>query len=107
MPFGLKNAGATYQRAMIAMFHDFIHKTVEVYVDDILIKSKRKEDHVSHIKVAFDRMRQYKLRIKLQKYVFGVSSGKLLGHIISSRGIEVDPKKIKAITEMSPLINLK
>ena len=65
MPFGLKNVGATYQRAMTTMFHDFIHKTVEVYVDDIMIKLKRKEDHVSDIKVAFDRMRKYKLRIKL------------------------------------------
>jgi len=73
MPFGIKNAGDTYQRAMIAMFHDFIHKTMEVYVDDILIKSKRKEDHVSDIKVAFDRMKEYKLRIKSQKCVFGVS----------------------------------
>jgi len=107
MPFDLKNAGATYQRAMTAMFHDFIHKTMEVYVDDILIKSKRKEDHVSDIKLAFDKMRQYKLRIKPQKCVFGVSSGKLLGHIISRRGIEVDSKKIKAIVEMSPPTNLK
>ena len=64
MPFGLKNAGATYQRAMIAMFHDFIHKIVEVYVDDILIKSKSKEGHVQDLKVAFERMRQYKLRVK-------------------------------------------
>jgi len=64
MPFGLKNVGATYQRAMAAMFHDFIYKNMEVYVDDILIKSKRKEDHVSDIKVAFDIMKQYKLRIK-------------------------------------------
>ena len=64
MPFVLKNARATYQRAMTAMFHDFIHKTVEVYVDDILVKSKKKEDHMNDIKVAFDRMRQYKLRIK-------------------------------------------
>ena len=57
MPFGLKNARATYQRAMIDMFHDFIHKIVEVYVDDILIKSKNKEDHVQDLKVAFERMR--------------------------------------------------
>jgi len=107
MPFGLKNAGATYQRAMIAMFHEFIHKIVEVYIDDILIKSKSKEDHVKDVKTMFERMKQYKLRIKPQKCVFGVSSGKLLGHIVSRRGVEVDPKKIKAITEISPLTNLK
>ena len=76
-------------------------------MDDVLIKSKRKEDHVSDIKAAFDKMKQYKLRIKPQKYVFGVSLGKLLGYIISRRGIEVDRKKIKAIVEMSPPTNLK
>ena len=107
MPFGLKNAGATYQRAMTAMFHDFIHKIVEVYVDDILIKYKRKEDHVQDLKAAFERMKQYKLRVKPQKCVFGVSSRKLLGHIVSRRGVEVDPKKIKAILEMAPPTNLK
>ena len=107
MSFGLKNAGATYQRAMIAMFHDFIHKIVEVYVDDILIKSKSKKDHVQDLKAAFERMRQYKLRVKPQKCVFNVSSGKLLGHIVSRRGVEVDPKKIKAITKMAPPTNLK
>ena len=107
MPFGLKNAGATYQRAMTTMFHDFIHKIVEVYVDDIFIKSKKKEDHVQDLKAAFERMRQYKLRIKPQKCVFGVSAGEILGHIISRRGVEVDTKKIKAIIEMAPSTNLK
>ena len=76
-------------------------------MDDILVKSKSKEDHVKDLKVAFERMKQYKLRIKPQKCVFGVSSGKILGHIISRRGVEVDPKKIKAIIEMSPPTNLK
>lgn len=57
MPFGLKNAGATYQRAMIAIFHDFIHKIVELYVDDIMIKYKNKEDHVKDLKATFERMR--------------------------------------------------
>jgi len=57
MSFGIKNAGATYQRAMIVMFHDFIHKTMEVYLDDILIKLKSKEDHVKDVKIAFERMK--------------------------------------------------
>ena len=107
MPFGLKNVGATYEREMIAMFHDFIHKIVEVYIDDILIKSKSKEDHVKDVKIAFERMKQYKLRIKAQKCVYGVSSRKLLGHIVSRRGVEVDSKNIKAIIEMYPPMNLK
>ena len=88
------------------MFHHFIHKIVEVYVNDILIKSKNKEDHVKDLKAAFERMKQYKLRIKPWKCVFGVSSRKLLGHIISRRVVAVDPKKIKAIIEMSPPTNL-
>ena len=92
---------------MTSMFHDFIHKIMEVYVDDILIKSKNKEDHVKDLRVAFERMKHYQLRIKPQKYVFGLSSGKLLGHIIFRRGVEVDSKKIKAIIEMSPPTNLK
>ena len=107
MPFGLKNVGATYQRAMTTMFYDFIHKIVEVYVDDILIKSKNKEDHIKDVKTTFERMKQYKLRIKPQKCVFEISSRKLLGHIISRRGVEVDSKKIKAITKMSSPMNLK
>ena len=57
MPFGLKNVGATYQRVMTSTFHDFIHKIVEVYVDDILVKSKKKEDHVKDLRVAFERMK--------------------------------------------------
>ena len=83
------------------MFHDFIHKIVEVYLDDILIKSNNKEDHVKDVKTSFERMKQYKLRIKPQKCVFG------LGHIISRRGVEVDLKKIKAIMKMCPPTNLK
>ena len=74
---------------------------------DILIKSKKKEDHVKDLRAVFERMKQHQLRAKPQKCVFGVSSGKLLGHIISKRGVELDPKKIKAIIEMSPPTNLK
>lgn len=79
MPFGLKNAGATYQRAMTALFHDMIHKEIEVYVDDIIIKSKEEEDHLHHLKKLFDRLRKYNLKLNPAKCAFGVSSGKLLG----------------------------
>lgn len=107
MPFGLKNAGATYQRAMTAIFHDMIHKILEDYVDDILAKSKTCHGHLDILESVFDRLQHYGLRLNPKKCVFGVTSGKLLGFIVSRRGIEIDPKKVKAITEMPPLRTLK
>ena len=107
MPFGLKNAGATYQRAMMAIFHDMMHDCMEVYVDDILIKSQTRADHAAALKKVLQRSRETKLRMNPKKCVFGVSSGKLLGFMVSNRGIEVDPSKVKAILEMPPPKNLK
>ena len=100
MPFGLKNAGATYQRAMVALFHDMMHQEVEVYVDDILAKSKIEEDHVQILRKLFERLRKYQLKLNPAKCSFGVKTGKLLGFIVSNRGIEIDPDKVKAIQEM-------
>ncbi|PKI49527.1 hypothetical protein CRG98_030064 [Punica granatum] len=82
MPFGLKNAGATYQRTMVTLFHDMIHKEIEVYVDDMIVKSKEGEDHHINLKRLF--------------------SGKRLGFVVSERGIEVNPDKVKAIRELPP-----
>src|ERR1051325_6488975 len=100
MPFGLKNAGATYQRAMVALFHDMMHKEIEVYVDDMIAKSQTEEEHIVHLRKLFERLRKYKLRLNPNKCNFGVRSGKLLGFIVSQIGIEVDPDKVKAIQEM-------
>jgi hypothetical protein len=100
MPFGLKNAGATYQRAMVTLFHDMMHKEIEVYVDDMIAKSQNEEDHMSHLKKLFERLRKFRLRLNPAKCTFGVRSGKLLGFIVSQRGIEVDPDKVRAIQEM-------
>ncbi|WJX28344.1 hypothetical protein P8452_17080 [Trifolium repens] len=100
MPFGLKNAGATYQRAMMALFHDMMHKEIEVYVDDMIAKSKTEEDHILHLQKLFIRLRKYKLRLNPAKCTFGVRSGKLLGFIVSQRGIEVNPDKVRAIRDM-------
>ena len=100
MPFGLKNAGATYQRAATTLLHDMIHKEVEVYVDDMIVKSKERQGHTTSLRKFFERIRHYKLRLNPKKCMFGVTSGKLLGFIVSQRGIEVDPDKIKAILEM-------
>ena len=88
MPFGLKNAGATYQRAATTLFHDMMHRDVEVYVDDMIVKSQG------------GAVRQFRLRLNPKKCSFGVTSGKFLGHIVSERGIEVDPEKTKAILDM-------
>ena len=74
MPFGLKNAGTTYQRAMTTLFHDLMHQEVEVYVDDMIAKSKEHEDHLVCLRKLFDRLKKYKLRLNPSKCVFGVSS---------------------------------
>ncbi|PKI49799.1 hypothetical protein CRG98_029808 [Punica granatum] len=83
MPFGLKNAGATYQRAMVTLFHDMMHKEVEVYVDDMIAKSKEGEDHLVNLKRLFDRLKEYKLRLNPAKCTFGARSGKLLGFVVT------------------------
>ncbi|XP_060170576.1 uncharacterized protein LOC132601513 [Lycium barbarum] len=102
MPFGLKNAGATYMRAMTTILHDMMNKEIEVYVDDVIIKSKTQADHVRDLRKFFERLRKYNLKRNPAKCAFGVPSGKLLGFIVSRRGIELDPSKIKAIRELPP-----
>jgi hypothetical protein len=100
MQFGLKNVGVTYQRAATTLLHDMIHKEVEVYVDDMTVKSKEHQGHTQALKKFFERIQKYKLKLNPKKCTFGVTSEKLLGFLINQRGIEVDPEKIKAIREM-------
>ena len=100
MPFGLKNAGATYQRATTTLFHDMMHRDVEVYVDDMIVKSQGRADHLGALERFFERIQKFRLRLNPKKCTFGVTSGKLLGHMVSERDIEVDPDKIKAILDM-------
>ncbi|PKI73139.1 hypothetical protein CRG98_006481 [Punica granatum] len=102
IPFGLKNAEATYQRAMVTLFHDMMHKEIEVYVDDMIAKSKEGEDHLINLRRLFERLKKYKLRLNQTKCTFGAKSGKLLGFVVNERGIEVDPDKVKAIRELPP-----
>ena len=101
MSFGLKNAGATYQRAMVALFHDMMHKENEVYVDDMIAKSRTEEEHLVNLRKLFERLRKYQLRLNAAKCTFGVKSGKLLGFFVSQKEIEVDLEKVKAILDMS------
>ncbi|XP_016652621.1 PREDICTED: RNA-directed DNA polymerase homolog [Prunus mume] len=83
MPFGLKNAGSTYQRLVNQMFKDQLGKTMEVYIDDMVVKSAVKTQHLSHLQEIFDMLRQYRMRVKPTKCAFGVSSGQFLGHIVN------------------------
>ena len=102
MPFGLKNVGATYQRLMNRMFHDQIGRNVEVYVDDMLVKSKEEDGHLDNLRETFETLRKYQMKLNPSKCAFGVYSGKFLGFMVSQRGIEANPNKIKAILEMQP-----
>ena len=105
--FGLKNAGATYQWTMTAIFHDMMHQELEDYVDDIMVKSKKREKHVQVLKKVFERCSTFKLRMNPLKCAFGVSSGKFLGFLVHSRGIDMDLAKAMAIATMKPPATVK
>ena len=107
MSFGLKNAGATYQRAMKTIFHDYMHILMDAYVDYLLCKSPKRRDHLGILDKIFNKMEGYKLRLNPKKCLFGVICRKLLGYIVSQWGIEVDPKKVKEILDMPPPKNIK
>ena len=107
MPFGLKNAGATYQRLMNRMFAPQIGRNVQVYVDDMLVKSRREEDHLKDLRETFDTLRSYNMKLNPGKCAFGVMAGKFLGFMVSQKGIEANPNKIRAIMEMKPPRNVK
>jgi len=100
MTFGLKNAGATYQRAMNLIFHDLIGVIMEVYIDDIMIKSAAHTSHLAYLHLAFERMCRYGLNMNPLKCAFGVLARKFLGFIIHDKGIEVDPKRIEKIKKV-------
>ncbi|KAL0308879.1 UNVERIFIED_CONTAM: Transposon Tf2-12 polyprotein [Sesamum radiatum] len=100
MPFGLKNAGATYQRAMQKIFDDMLHKNIECYVDDLVVKSKKRENHFHDLRKVFERLRRYQLKMNPSKCAFGVTSEKFLGFIVRQRGIEIEQAKIDAILRM-------
>ncbi|KAL0405438.1 UNVERIFIED_CONTAM: Polyprotein P3 [Sesamum latifolium] len=100
MPFGLKNAGATYQRAMQRIFDDMLHKNIECYVDDLVVKSKKREDHLYNLRKVFERLRRYQLKMNPFKCAFGVIPEKFLGFIVRQRGIKIEQAKIDAILRM-------
>jgi hypothetical protein len=107
MPYGLKNALPTFMRAMSKTFGDLIRDRVEVYVDDIVVKIKRGSTLVEDLTLVFDKLRATRTKLNPDKCVFGVSTGKLLGFLVSHRGIEANLEKIKAIEAMRPLAHIK
>ena len=107
MPFGLKNAGSTYQRMMTRMFEPQLGKIIEVYIDDMVVKSKVVFDHVKDLEIIFAILREHKLRLNASKCSFGVRSGKFLGYMVTHRGIEVNPDQIKAINSLQAPRNPK
>ena len=102
MPFELKNVGATYQRLMNKMFTHQIGRNVQFYVDDMLVKSLREKDHLNDLQETFDTLRSYNMKLNPSKCVFGVTAEKFLGFMVSQRGIEVNPEKVRAIMELGP-----
>ncbi|NCG69415.1 hypothetical protein GWJ21_16645, partial [Bacillus coagulans] len=100
MPFGLKNAGATYQRMMTRMFEPQLGKSMEVYIDDMVVKSKVIAGHIGDLRDVFEILRGHRLRLNASKCSFGVGSSKFLGYMVTHRGIEVNPDQIKAINNL-------
>ena len=107
MPFGLKNAGSTYQRMMTKMFEPQLGKNVEVYIDDMVVKSKLVFEHVGNLTNIFEILREHKLRLNASKCSFGVGSGKFMGYMVTHRRIELNPDQIKAINNLQPPWNPK
>jgi hypothetical protein len=100
MTFGLKNAGATYQRAMNLIFHELLGIIVEVYIDDIVVKLASLDSHLTDLRLAFQKMHEYELKMNPLKCSFGVSTVKFLGFIIHEHGIEIDPKWVESVKKV-------
>ncbi|KAK1613852.1 hypothetical protein QYE76_019369 [Lolium multiflorum] len=107
MPFGLKNAGATYQRMMQKCLATQIGKNVQVYIDDVVITTKQGLSLIDDLKETFDNLDKFRLKLNPTKCSFGVPAGELLGYLESARGIEANPEKIQAIVIMRKPMKLK
>ncbi|GAA0184057.1 hypothetical protein LIER_42505 [Lithospermum erythrorhizon] len=102
MPFGLKYSGATYQQMVNSIFASQIERNMEIYVDDMLLKSKTKADHLQNLMETFNRLRESRLKVNPEKCSFGMVFGIFLGYMISERGIEPNPDKIQALLMIEP-----
>lgn len=99
LPFGLKNAGATYQREINTMFNDFIKTFMHIYIDDIVMRSSSKNDHLDHLRKSFKRMRKYGMKMNPLKCVIGVHTDNFLGFMVHKKGIEINQNKTKGDTQ--------
>jgi hypothetical protein len=102
MAFGLKNGGATYQKCVHTVLEGQIGWNVDAYIDDIVVKLEKRGDLLDNLKETFDNLHKFKMMLNPKKCVFGVSSGKLLGYMVSSQGIDENPKKVEAIEKQQP-----
>ncbi|XP_056694879.1 uncharacterized protein [Spinacia oleracea] len=100
MPFGLKNAGATYQKLVDRVFASQKGRNIEVYVDDSIVKSRLASDHIDDLRETFETLRKFRMKLNPKKCVFGVRSGKFLGFLVSERGIDANPDKVEAIMNL-------
>ena len=107
MPFGLKNVGSTYQRMMTKMFEPHLGKSIEVYIDDMVMKSKMVSEHVRDLENIFEILRKHKLRLNASKCSFGVGSGKFLGYMVTHQVIVINPNQTKAINNLQSPRNPK
>ena len=107
MPFKLKNAEATYQRLVKKMFQKQMGASMEVYIDDMLVKSTTAELHIAHLAEAFHILKEYDMKLNPTKCAFGVSAGKFLGFIVNNRGIEANSDRIRVVLDMSSPSSIK
>jgi hypothetical protein len=102
MPFGLRSAGAIYQRGIQQCLHSQLGRNAEAYVDDVVVKTREDEGLISDLVEIFDNLRKFKIRLNPNKWTFGVPSEKLLGYMVSHCGIDPNPEKVLSITKMKP-----
>jgi hypothetical protein len=107
MPKGLKNAGCTVLRMIAIILHPQLRRNILAYVDDIVVKSVQRRDHIGDLVETFTNLRVANLRLNAEKSVFGIHKGKVLGCLVSTKGIEANPDKIKALIEMQDPVSVK
>ena len=106
MPFGLTNAPATFMALMNRVFQPYLDKFVIVFIDDILVYSRSEKDHAEHLRITLQTLREKQLYAKFSKCEFWIDQVVFLGHVISKRGIEVDPKKIETVLKWEAPTNV-
>jgi hypothetical protein len=107
MPEGLKNAGCTFSRMIAIVLHPQLRRNILAYVDDIVVKSVQRKDHISDLAETFANMRVANLKLNPEKCVFGIHKGKVLGCLVSTKGIEANPDKNRALVEMQDPVSVK